>query len=124
MVAGRPIVINGNDYLTDDGTPLRDFIDIRDLALIHTKLVEIILCRDIAEVINLGTGEARSVQNVIENFEEILGRKIEVTIAPRRPGDIEFSCASNLKLMKLIPDLSFINFKETIKSVCSAHSLI
>ncbi|MFO7721614.1 MAG: UDP-glucose 4-epimerase GalE [Bacteroidales bacterium] len=81
----------GNDYPTPDGTPIRDYIHVTDLARAHVRAVERILNKDQQkpwEVFNLGTGKGHSVLEVISAFEEATGIKVPWQFAPRRPGDI------------------------------------
>jgi UDP-glucose 4-epimerase len=81
----------GNDYPTPDGTPIRDYIHVTDLAIAHVRAVERILNKDQQkpwEVFNLGTGNGHSVLEVINAFEEATGEKVPWQFAPRRPGDI------------------------------------
>ncbi len=80
----------GDDYNTHDGTGVRDYIHVVDLALGHVKAVEKIL-KDGPEVnvYNLGTGNGYSVLDIVKAFEQASGQKIEYKIAPRRPGDLD-----------------------------------
>lgn len=80
----------GDDYDTHDGTGVRDYIHVVDLALGHVKAVEKIL-RDEPKVnvYNLGTGNGYSVLDIVKAFEQASGQKIEYKIAPRRPGDLD-----------------------------------
>ncbi len=81
----------GNDYPTPDGTAIRDYIHVTDLALAHVKAVERMLSEQQAsswEVFNLGTGRGYSVLEMINAFESATGVKVPWQFAPRRPGDI------------------------------------
>ena len=78
----------GNDYPTHDGTGVRDYIHVVDLALGHIKAVEKVLsCKEI-NIYNLGTGIGYSVLDIVKAFEKASGVKINYKIAPRRPGDL------------------------------------
>ena len=80
----------GNDYNTHDGTGVRDYIHVVDLALGHVKAVEKILKDEPkVNVYNLGTGNGYSVLDIVKAFEQASGQKIEYKIAPRRPGDLD-----------------------------------
>ncbi len=82
----------GNDYDTADGTAVRDYIHVVDLARAHVIAVERMLdnkCKLDLEVFNLGTGTGYSVLDVINAFEKVSGEKLNYKIVPRRPGDIE-----------------------------------
>lgn len=80
--------VYGNDYDTPDGTCIRDYIHVVDLALGHVKAVAKVLGESGLNVYNLGTGTGYSVLDVINAFEEANNLKINYKIGPRRPGDI------------------------------------
>jgi UDP-glucose 4-epimerase len=82
----------GNDYDTPDGTAVRDYIHVVDLAKAHVIAVERMLSKkgkSKLEIFNLGTGNGFSVLEVINAFERVSGVKLNYKIVPRRPGDIE-----------------------------------
>ncbi|MDY3072154.1 MAG: UDP-glucose 4-epimerase GalE [Eubacteriales bacterium] len=79
----------GNDYDTPDGTGVRDYIHVVDLALGHIAAVEKLAQMDGGVLtVNLGTGRGYSVLEMVKMFEEVSGKKIPYKITPRRPGDI------------------------------------
>ena len=81
----------GNDYPTPDGTCLRDFIDIIDLAKAHVFAVTRMLdgkMEENYEIFNIGTGRPVSVMELITTFEKVNHLKLNYKIAPRRPGDV------------------------------------
>jgi UDP-glucose 4-epimerase len=78
----------GNDYDTPDGTGVRDYIHVMDLAEAHALAVEYICAHDEALTVNLGTGIGISVLDLVRAFERATGRDIPLNIAPRRPGDV------------------------------------
>ncbi|MBE7042394.1 MAG: UDP-glucose 4-epimerase GalE [Ruminococcaceae bacterium] len=78
----------GNDYDTPDGTGVRDYIHVVDLALGHVKAVERISDRKGVDIYNLGTGNGYSVLETVKAFEKASGRKVNYKIVDRRPGDI------------------------------------
>jgi UDP-glucose 4-epimerase len=81
----------GNDYDTPDGTGIRDYIYVVDLARAHVKAISRLLeekNKQPYEVFNLGTGRGLSVLEVINTFEKATGKKVKYSIYPRRPGDI------------------------------------
>lgn len=80
--------VYGNDYPTPDGTGVRDYIHVCDLANGHLKALEKLDSIHGAEAYNLGTGKGSSVLEVVAAFEKASGRKVNYKIAPRRPGDI------------------------------------
>lgn len=80
----------GNDYDTHDGTGVRDYIHVVDLALGHVKTVEKLLNDEPSvNVYNLGTGNGYSVLDIVKAFEQASGQKIEYKIVDRRPGDLD-----------------------------------
>ena len=78
----------GNDYPTPDGTGVRDYIHVVDLAIGHLRALEKILGSTGVEAYNLGTGNGYSVLEIVDAFEKASGRNIPYKITARRPGDI------------------------------------
>ena len=109
--------INGNDYDTCDGTCVRDYIHVVDLARAHVMALDHILNNTkIKTVYNLGLGKGVSVQQVINSFEEINNLKILYEIGPRRSGDVEKIYSDNSKINREIgwfPVMSFESGLET-----------
>jgi UDP-glucose 4-epimerase len=87
----------GNDYPTPDGTPLRDYIHVVDLAIGHVRALEKLADKPGAIAYNLGTGRPYSVLEVIHTFEKATGKKIPYEIVERRPGDLPVSYANPAK---------------------------
>ncbi|MBR8828685.1 MAG: UDP-glucose 4-epimerase GalE [Gomphosphaeria aponina SAG 52.96 = DSM 107014] len=83
----QSLSIFGTDYPTPDGTALRDYIHVNDLASAHVLGLEYLLQGGKSEVFNLGNGNGFSVREVIETARKITGKEIPVTISDRRPGD-------------------------------------
>ena len=90
VAIGRREALNvfGDDYDTHDGTGVRDYIHVVDLALGHIKAVEKVLGENGCFTYNLGTGIGYSVLDVVKAFEKASGKPVNYVIAPRRPGDI------------------------------------
>ena len=84
----KELGVFGNDYPTPDGTCIRDYIHVCDLATGHVKALEKIKENAGLSIYNLGTGNGYSVLEVIQNFEAATGKKIPYSIKPRRAGDI------------------------------------
>lgn len=83
--------IFGNDYPTEDGTCLRDYIDIVDLAKAHVAAVSRMIdgrMKEGYEIFNVGTGRPVSVQELVDAFEKVNDLKLNYKVAPRRPGDV------------------------------------
>ena len=86
------LTIHGNDYSTSDGTCIRDYIHVVDLAEAHVAALEFIRKSPdtpILEVFNVGTGEGSSVLQAVKAFESATGQPLNYTIGPRRAGDVE-----------------------------------
>lgn len=86
--------IFGNDYPTKDGTGVRDYIHVMDLAKGHTALLPKLYAQSGLFTYNLGTGQGYSVLELITKFEEVAGKKVDYKIMPRRQGDIA-TCYAN-----------------------------
>jgi len=84
----RELTIFGNDYPTPDGTGIRDYIHVVDLAEGHLSALKVIESKSGVGIWNLGTGQGYSVLEVIHAFEKVSGRHVPYRVAPRRPGDI------------------------------------
>ena len=81
------LTINGDDYDTPDGTPIRDYIHVSDLADIHLVSAEHLINGGNSDLFNCGYGKGYSDKQVIQNLNDVLNKKIKVKIGPRRPGD-------------------------------------
>ena len=100
VAAGRLkcLGVFGNDYPTHDGTGVRDYIHVVDLAKGHVKAIEKLLGEKIGlDYYNLGTGQGYSVMELIESFSKACGKDIPYKIGPRREGDIDMSYADSSK---------------------------
>jgi len=95
VAAGELEAVNvfGNDYDTPDGTGVRDYIHVTDLAEGHIKALEKLGSHPGLVTYNLGTGNGYSVLEIIQNFEKACGKKIPYNITDRRPGDIDMCYA-------------------------------
>ena len=92
----------GNDYATPDGTGMRDYIHVQDLAGGHVAALKALLGRDESFTVNLGTGRGHSVLEVVRAFEEASGRPVPYRIAARRPGDVAQCWADPGLAMRLL----------------------
>ena len=92
----------GNDYDTPDGTGVRDYIHVVDLATGHLNAVSYVLENKGVEAVNLGTGKGSSVLDVVHAFEKACGKKIPYEIKPRRAGDISTCYADTTKAKNLL----------------------
>lgn len=99
------LTIFGNDYDTPDGTNIRDFIHVVDLAIAHVKAMEYLDKQPPAntyEAFNLGTGVGVSVLELVNQFQEVTGVKLNYAIGARRPGDVEKVYADPAKVNALL----------------------
>lgn len=102
VAVGKREVLNvfGNDYPTHDGTGVRDYIHVVDLAIGHLKALEYFSNHKNGMItVNLGTGTGYSVLDVIHSYEKASGKKIKYKFVPRRSGDVAI-CFANPKLAK------------------------
>lgn len=93
-------IVNGNDYETKDGTAIRDFIHVSDLANIHLIVAKHLQQNEKSDIYNCGYGEGHSVLDVISGLEKILKKKLIYKIGKRRNGDIPNSVADSEKFKK------------------------
>ena len=84
---GPELQVYGSDYPTPDGTCIRDYTHVVDLAEAHVKALQRLQAGNASFIVNLGTGEGSSVKEVIAAIEEVTGKKVPRNIVPRRPGD-------------------------------------
>ncbi len=94
-----PLTIYGTDYATPDGTCIRDYVHVEDLASAHLLALEALAPGKRLEY-NLGTGQGYSVREVIRLAEEVTGRKVPFTEGPRRPGDPPMLVAASDKVQR------------------------
>ena len=88
-IGKRPYLnVYGGDYPTPDGTGVRDYIHVQDLAAGHVAALQALLNQGASFTVNLGTGRGNSVLEVVQAFEQASGRPIPYRMAPRRPGDV------------------------------------
>ncbi len=97
----KQLIINGNNYDTKDGTPIRDYIHISDLANIHLVSYLLLKKSNTSNIFNCGYGRGYSVKEVIETLNKILKKKLKTKIGPRRKGDSKILIANSNKFKKL-----------------------
>ena len=104
VVVGRRACLNvwGNDYPTPDGTGVRDYIHVVDLALGHLKALDRLHKRAECLTVNLGTGRGYSVLEIVRAFEKASGRSVPYKIGPRRLGDIAACYADPQRAFELL----------------------
>lgn len=116
------ISVFGNDYDTKDGTCIRDYIHILDLADAHVRAVEYLLKGNSSQIFNLGSGEGFSVNEMITEAEQVVQKKIAKKYVDRREGDPAILIASNLKAKNILGWVPRYTLKEILESAWKFHS--
>jgi UDP-glucose-4-epimerase GalE len=102
VLTGEPVTVFGEDYDTPDGTCIRDYIHVSDLAEAHVKAVEHLLNEGPSDVFNVGTGVGHSVREVLSAVEKVTGRQAPHISGPRREGDPPRLVADSQKLQRTL----------------------
>jgi UDP-glucose 4-epimerase len=102
IVTGEPMTIFGDDYDTPDGTCVRDYVHVNDLAEAHLAAIEKLLAGGASDVFNVGTGAGQSVLQVLQAVEQVTGRKVPHEMGPRREGDPPVLVANPDKLKRTL----------------------
>lgn len=100
--SGAPMTIFGDDYETPDGTCIRDYVHVSDLAEAHVAAIEHLLAGGESNAFNVGTGRGQSVLEVLKAVEEVTGGKVPHQIGPRRAGDPPVLVANPEKLKRML----------------------
>jgi UDP-glucose 4-epimerase len=106
---GNPVTLFGDDYATPDGTCIRDYIHVTDLARAHIVAVESLFAGGESNRFNCGTGHGYSVKEVLTAVEEVTGKKVPFEMGPRREGDPPLLVADSTRLQRELgwkPELS------------------
>jgi len=115
----KQLKVFGNNYNTKDGTCIRDYINVVDLAKAHVVSINRLLqqhSKDIFEIFNIGTGKGYSVLDVIKSFEKVTRIKLNYAFAPKRNGDVEKVWANVNKANKILKWKAQIGLDETMQS--------
>ncbi|MBF6651674.1 UDP-glucose 4-epimerase GalE [Flavobacterium columnare] len=115
----KELSVFGNDYPTEDGTAIRDYIHVVDLAKAHVVALERLLAKknvEKVEVFNVGTGTGSSVLEVISTFEKVSGQKLPYKIVGRREGDITEAYAHTAKANEVLGWKSQSTLEEALTS--------
>jgi UDP-glucose 4-epimerase len=117
VASGKRAELNvwGNDYSTPDGTGVRDYIHVVDLAEGHVAALHYLLDKQRSVTVNLGTGRGYSVLEVVRAFEQASGQRVPYRIAPRRPGDVA-QCYADPSLAR---ELLGWEAKRTLPEMCA-----
>ncbi|CAG8464034.1 3625_t:CDS:1 [Paraglomus occultum] len=119
----RPAIkIFGDDYKTKDGTCVRDYVHVTDLASAHIKALEYLVRENKSNQFNLGSGEGYSVKEVIEAAREVTGHPIPAVIESRRPGDPDVLIASSERAEKILGwEKRYNTVKEIVATAWKYH---
>jgi len=115
----KKFAVFGDDYPTRDGTCIRDYIHIMDLADAHISALEYLFSNkknNNYNVFNVGTGEGKSVKEVIDSFNKVSGKKLKYDVRPRRKGDVISAFADISKAKKILNWTSKVSFEDAILS--------
>ncbi|TDX59265.1 UDP-galactose 4-epimerase [Orenia marismortui] len=115
------IYIFGTDYDTKDGSCIRDFVHVNDLADAHVKGLERLFAGGSSEVFNLGSGEGYSVKEIIDKSKEITGTDFKVVESDRREGDPAILIADSYKAKEILGWEPKYNLEEIIKTAWHWH---
>ena len=124
LKAGKNPEIYGSDYPTKDGSCIRDYIHISDLAKAHLVALEKVFTTKVDEVYNVGSGSGYSVTEMINQIAESIGKAITPTLSPRRPGDTAQLIASIAKIERDLGWKPERSLKEMIDSAWQAESKV
>ena len=115
--------IYGDDYNTPDGTGIRDYIHVNDLAIAHVRALNYIVKKQENLTLNLATGKGYSVLEVINNIQEIIGKNINYKIIDRRPGDpAELIAVSKLANERLNWECKYSDINTILQSMWNVYS--
>ena len=123
LLGQRPrFIINGNDYPTPDGTCIRDYIHVDDLATAHVAALRYLAAGNPSDVFNLGTGQGHSNLEIVDMVRQVTGLDFEVEIGPRRPGDAAMIWADNRKARRVLGWEPRYGLREIIEHAWRWHS--
>jgi len=124
LKAGKNPEIYGSDYPTKDGSCIRDYIHVSDLAKAHLVALEKVFATNVDEVYNVGSGTGYSVTEMINQIAESIGKAISPTLSPRRPGDTAQLIASIAKIERDLGWKPERSLKEMIDSAWQSESKV
>jgi UDP-glucose 4-epimerase len=118
---GAVLTVNGDDYPTEDGTCVRDYVHVLDLADAHVSGLEYLLRGGRSDVVNLGSGSGYSIRQVLAAIEKVSGRTVPMHIGPRRAGDAARLVADVSKVRDLLGWRPSRNLEEMVASAIEFH---
>jgi UDP-glucose 4-epimerase len=119
--AGAVLTMFGDDYATEDGTCVRDYVHVLDLAEAHVAGLEYLLAGGRSDVVNLGCGSGYSIRQVLTAVEEVSGSKVRMHVGPRRPGDSARLVADVSKARALLGWQPSRGLKDIVASALDFH---
>jgi UDP-glucose 4-epimerase len=111
----------GNDYDTPDGTCIRDFIHVSDVADAHVASAEYLLKHQKSDIFNIGSGTGFSNKQIVDTIEKVTGQKVNITYGPRRAGDPATLVANISKAQELLHFTPKFNLKNIISTAYDWH---
>ena len=118
----KKFFIWGNNYETKDGTCLRDYIHVSDVAKFHLKSLKILKRKNL-EILNIGTGKPHSVIDILKTFKKITKKNIPIKIGKKRPGDVAINYADINKSKKIFKNIKYRSLTTMIKDVTNAINI-
>jgi UDP-glucose 4-epimerase len=112
----------GTDYDTRDGTCVRDFVHVLDLADAHTRAIQHLLENQTSHALNLGTGHGTTVKEMLESIKRVTGRAFDVQYGPRREGDSPVLVADNTRAKQVIGWSPRHDLESIVKTAWKWHS--
>jgi UDP-glucose 4-epimerase len=120
LTHGRPPQVFGDDYQTRDGSCIRDYIHVVDLARAHVADVERLDAGECAEIYNVGRGEGSTVKEVMETVRRVVGREFHYEVTSRRPGDPAKIVAVVDKISQELGWVAKLDLEDMVRSAWSA----
>jgi UDP-glucose 4-epimerase len=118
----EPFYLTCGRFDTPDGTPIRDYVNVVDLNEAHIKALEYLFNGGSSEIINLGTGDGNSVMEIVQQVEEITGKKINVDQGPARAGEYAKMIASTKKAKEILGWVPGRTLKNSVESLVSWYT--
>jgi len=112
----------GTDYDTPDGTCVRDFIHVLDLADAHSRAIQYLLDGGDSQALNLGTGHGTTVKELLSTVQSVVGRNFDIRYGPRRPGDSPALVADNSRAKRTLDWSPHHDLSSIIESAWNWHS--
>ena len=119
---GTPLTVFGDDYATPDGTCIRDYVHVSDLAEAHVRALGRLEDGGPSAAYNLGTGDGVTVKQVLDTIADVTGHEVPHSIGPRRPGDPERLVASNARARRDLGWAPALDLPAIVRTAWAWHS--